>query len=393
MVLLGVLFRMAKLESAKLRYSSAEFAEEPRGLEDDLIAAGVHVKLSSRVGARNIMRNSGQYWKSLGLIPSHGSSGTIRLTPYGREVANHGISQSEFAAISIATLTLPNANGLSERACNAWHAHQLDIKPLLLIMSIIVELGKLGGVDVYARQPWLTPHELTAIVIPLSGEKEQPAEIARYLQAYRDNALDVGAWPNCCMEANDQRMAREFRLFLSNNGYLNQKRDQGGERFEINGDLLDEIHELLSASMIFLEKNIGQVLETIRTSNLTSEVEKKRYQVSQRRPNQAKFRADVLAACQRCIITNVTMTEVLEAAHIKPFKYKGEDTTANGFALRSDIHLLFDFGHLRISASADEWVSGRVRMDYGATIPPKIAIPDFVNKEYVQWRWDNYNGK
>ena len=67
------------------------------------------------------------------------------------------------------------------------------------------------------------------------------------------------------------------------------------------------------------------------------------------RPNQAAFRKEVLRACQRCVITNVTMPEILEAAHIKPFKYNGEDTVANGFAMRADIHTLFDAGHLRIS--------------------------------------------
>jgi predicted restriction endonuclease len=52
----------------------------------------------------------------------------------------------------------------------------------------------------------------------------------------------------------------------------------------------------------------------------------------------------------RCVIANVTMPEVLvEAAHIKPFKYNGEDSVENGFASRMDIHLLFDSGHLRIS--------------------------------------------
>ena len=43
----------------------------------------------------------------------------------------------------------------------------------------------------------------------------------------------------------------------------------------------------------------------------------------------------------------VNVPEILEAAHIKPFKYNGEDTVANGFAMRVDIHTLFDAGHLR----------------------------------------------
>ena len=135
------------------------------------------------------------------------------------------------------------------------------------------------------------------------------------------------------------------------------------------------------------------ILDQIRTSEVASEVERKRVQNSRiSRPNQAKFRHDVLAACQRCIITNVTMPEVLEAAHIKPFKYNGEDTIANGFAMRTDIHTLFDAGHLRISETGVIELSTRARMDYGATIPPKIVLPDFTNRDFIRWRWENYNG-
>jgi len=110
------------------------------------------------------------------------------------------------------------------------------------------------------------------------------------------------------------------------------------------------------------------------------------------RPNQARFRKDILEAYGRCIITNVMMPEVLEAAHIKPFKYNGEDTVANGFPMRMDIHLLFDTGHLRISDTGDVQLSARARMDYGATVPPRIYLPNFTSREFLRWRWDNYNG-
>ena len=122
------------------------------------------------------------------------------------------------------------------------------------------------------------------------------------------------------------------------------------------------------------------------------EVERKRIQTRVARPNQASFRKDVLKACERCVITNVMMPEILEAAHIKPFKYNGEDTIANGFAMRVDIHTLFDTGHLRISPDGDIELSNRARLDYGASIPPRIAIPPFTNREFLRWRWENYNG-
>lgn len=126
---------------------------------------------------------------------------------------------------------------------------------------------------------------------------------------------------------------------------------------------------------------------------IVDEFERKRVQSSRiSRPNQASFRKAVLQACERCIITNVTMPEILEAAHIKPFKYKGEDTVANGFAMRTDIHTLFDTGHLRISPEGEIELSSRARMDYGAAIPPRIVIPQFTNREFIRWRWENYNG-
>ena len=112
----------------------------------------------------------------------------------------------------------------------------------------------------------------------------------------------------------------------------------------------------------------------------------------QYRPNQARFRREVLAAYGRCVITNVEMPEVLEAAHIVPFKYHGEDTIANGFPMRMDIHYLFDAGHLRISVDGDVFLSDKARWSYGASIPPRIFIPDQINRDFLKWRWDNYNG-
>lgn len=77
-VLLGVLFRMAKLEG-KYKYSSEQFGSELIGLSHDLQGTGVNVDLERRVGERNIIRNSGQYWKALNLIPAKSTRGLITL--------------------------------------------------------------------------------------------------------------------------------------------------------------------------------------------------------------------------------------------------------------------------------------------------------------------------
>lgn len=162
------------------------------------------------------------------------------------------------------------------------------------------------------------------------------------------------------------------------------------ERYLINATIADEITEILAKPIT--DESLQQALIDIRTTDIISQVARKTISTSQYRPKQAQFRHDVLAKCQRCIITNVQMPEVLEAAHIKPHKYSGPEDVENGFAMRTDIHILFDTGNLRISVDGDVELSEIARSNYGWSIPPRIVIPDYVNRNYLQWRWDNYVG-
>ena len=383
-VLLGVLFRMKKLEG-RYKYSSDEFAQELVDLSKD-IKDSIGVDLARRTGERNLIRNSGQYWRAVGLIPQGDRSGIIRLTEFGRRVAEREISQTEFSAITVQTFKLPNVAIQSNEECLEWESHSLIIYPLRIILEIILQLYNRDS-----RTGFITTEELTKIIIPLSGVHAKIEDYINFISWYREGKLNLAGWPNCCTEANDFRIAREFLLFLQNYGFLNRIEDttRENERYFINTVILDEIIAILNTPIT--DNSLQLAVEQIRTTNIASEVERKRVQGTYR-PNQAMFRKAVLAACSRCVITNVTMPEVLEAAHIKPFKYKGEDTVANGFAMRTDIHLLFDAGHLRIAPDGIVELSNRARMDYGATIPPRIVIPDFTNKEFLRWRWENYNG-
>jgi len=374
-VLLGVLFRMAKLEG-RYKYSSEEFAKELIQLSHDLKGTNVNVDLERRVGERNIIRNSGQYWKALNLIPAEKTGGIITLTPFGRKVANHVISQTEFSAETIITFTLPN-QAMDAKERQLWNDAKLELYPLKLILSIIHELS------IYdISQAYITPLELVKVIIPLSGEPMQPLEIfVECIKLYRENRLNTSLWPNCCPEANDFRMAREFLLFLSNYGYLvkHNADNRESEKYELNSTIKHEIVAILNA-----KKQIS--------SEILSDTERKIVTAHKYRPNQARFRKDVLDACKRCIISNVEMPEVLEAAHIKPYKYNGSDSVSNGFAMRMDIHFLFDSGHLRISENGEVFLTNKARWSYGASIPPKIILPDYVDRENLRWRWDNYNG-
>lgn len=383
-VLLGVLFRMRKLEGTGATFSSDEFAKELIELSDD-ISDSVGVDLRRRTGERNLIRNSGQYWRAVGLLPPGDRSGEIKLTDFGRKVAEHEISQTEFAAITIQTFKLPNRQIQNEAECRQWISNGLVIHPLKLLLQIMAELQNLD-------QGYITTEELIKIIIPLSGCKAEVDDYVKFLMSYRAGKLSLSGWPDCCTRDNDLRIAREYLLFLSNYGYVIKSagKTRIEEKYSYNVVLDDEIREIINEPLT--GDSLQTALLAIRSTDIASEVERKRVRTSVARPNQAKFRKEVLTACERCIITNVTMPEVLEAAHIKPFKYKGEDTVANGFAMRMDIHLLFDAGHLRISVDGEIQLSTRARMDYGALIPPRIVVPSFTNREFLRWRWNNYNG-
>lgn len=387
-LLLGVLFRMRKLERLNrgIKYSSDEFAKELIDLSNDT-KDSVGVDLARRTGNRNLIRNSGQYWRAVGLIPPADRSGRIQLTDFGKKVADHDISQTEFAAITVQTLKLPNPNVQEQAECKKWFDNGLIIYPLRLILSIVYELRKKDK-----GQGYITPEELIRIVIPLSGCKASIIDYVNFILWFRAGEVSLIGWPSCCTRANDERMAKEFLLFLANYGYLSEYKEANKEKlYYINSVILEEIHMIIAQKP--RDESLMQAIEEIRSTEVTAEFERKRVQYfNTTRPHQAAFRRQVLSACKRCVITNVTMPEILEAAHIKPFKYNGENTIANGFAMRTDIHTLFDTGHLRISVDGTVELSNRARMDYGATIPPQINIPSFTNKEFLRWRWDNYNG-
>ncbi|MBQ6923639.1 MAG: HNH endonuclease [Kiritimatiellae bacterium] len=385
-VLLGVLFRMRKLEltGKKVKYSSDAFAEELKALAEDIKGRGISVDIARRTGERNLIRNSGQYWRAIGLLPTNESGGVITLTPFGRLVADRKISQTEFAAITIQTFTLPNPAIQPESECKQWLGAGLKLKPLLMLLSILEKLDAVDG------EGYLTKRELLDIIVPLSGVKESTAEdCVVFVKAFRQGKLDISRWPNCYESANDHRIAREFLLFLANYGYVNIQPYEHEERFWYNREIDEQIQKLLDLSS---SGSYNELISRLKEADIVPEIERKRVAKARNRPNQPRFRREVLGKSPRCVITNVTMPEVLEAAHIIPFKYKGEDTRANGLAMRLDIHQLFDTGHLRIHADGTVFLTDRARMDYGALIPPVVHLPDYINRDFVRWRWDNYNG-
>ncbi|MEO8973471.1 MAG: HNH endonuclease [Ktedonobacteraceae bacterium] len=342
---------------------------------------GTDVDLA-RTGDRNLKRNSGQYWTAFGLLePGHGS---LHVTTFGHSVASGKITPSEFAARVVNNFTLPNKR--IESNTSEWSQAGLIIKPLQLILEIMVDLATVHG----PKSAMLTPFELVKIIIPLAGAKAQIREYTDAITQYRQGELSLDEWPDCAPKANDKRMAKEFLLFLGNYGLCNYNPHQKGDATEFYLPLDGVVNTPLPIALPTLG-DLLTISKQIQLPDILADIERNRVQVSiLARPEQARFRKDVLeeSGC-RCVVTGIKLRDVLQAAHIKPVSNGGNDHVSNGFCMRTDIHALFDAGHLKIQPTGDIILSNAARSEAAyATLPTKITIPSYVRIAHVDWRWN-----
>lgn len=70
-----------------------------------------------------------------------------------------------------------------------------------------------------------------------------------------------------------------------------------------------------------------------------------------RRRGQRSFREALLKAYSgACAITSCTVTDILEAAHVHPYKGDHTNVVSNGLLLRADVHTLFDLGLIAVES-------------------------------------------
>ena len=318
--------------------------------------------------------------------------GEIHLTPLGRKVATGTITQAEFAAVAVQQTILPNPWTYSDDDTRHWRAAGLEIRPLALILEILETLGRSYG----AANAHMTPRELVAVCIPLAGERHSAALVAENIERFRRGELDLTGWPNCAPEANDERIAREFLIFLANFGFCTRVAGPNAmeERYVLeelgtsDGVIADPLR-----SMFDNPTNVEEFVDQVRHSETPAFIERQRRSQSVlARPNQGPFRNAVLRAYhRRCFLTRESVEDVIEAAHIIPVRAGGEDTTANGLCLRVDIHRLFDSGSIRIRPDGEVRLSDTARGSPGyAALPQRVELPGFVSPANVRWRDEYY---
>ena len=333
----------------------------------------------SRDDERNLIRNSGQYWKALDLLDT---TQPIQLTAFGRRLADGLITKDEFAAATIKTLELPNVRIEQNPA----HWGRLRIRPLALILEIMQGLAAAYG----PGEASLTLDELVTVVIPLAGTSAPLREYVESLRAIRDHVLNLTNWPNCAPEANDQRMAREFLLFLYYYGVVSRT---GATRADERYYLLEsELATVQGFNQVPVASNAPDAaLDALRGANAAELVPREKITAMVKaRPQQARFRRDVLAASGRqCAITGEHLADVLEAAHLIPVERNGTDVVGNGICLRADVHRLFDAGHIRLRRDGvlqlSEQLQGSVTY---RSLPRQVVLPRYLSLDCVDWRWN-----
>lgn len=340
-----------------------------------------------RTPERNLIRNSGQYWKGTGLLRP--DRGEIDLTPLGRRVASGDVTQSEFAAIIVQQTVLPNPWTYTSREIQNWRRAGLEIRPLVLILEV---LSSLASSQDSRGSAFITPRELIRIVIPLAGVKATASMIAKAIAAHRSGTLDVSSWPDCAPAANDHRLATEFLLFLANFGLC--RKSEGPTRLddEYRSDAEFSVSAVQSFGSSIFDSSVDtdEVIAAVRDSSLPSMIDRQRsLTLALARPGQTRFRNAILRAySSRCLLTGETIEEVLEAAHIVPVEHRGADTEDNGLCLRVDVHRLFDSGGIRMAPDGQMTYSDVVRSSSNyRVLPARIALPRFVNPANVAWRF------
>lgn len=385
-VFLGVLRVLARFENRP-----PSDPRLPSALEVVQRETGTTVNLA-RDPERNLLRNSGQYWKGTGLLRP--TTGTIELTPLGRKVASGAVTQSELAAIIVQQTTLPNPLTYQPSEIAKWNRAGLEIKPFLLILEILDQLGIRYGND----QAYITPNELIKIVIPLSGIRAMVIPHAQSINQFRRGALDITDWPGCTPADNDRRMAREFLLFLRNYGLCTTWARRGLSRYN-EQFRLSELFEAASLAGTSRETifdfptDIDSLVSSVRQTELPSIIERQRTISSIiSRPGQAQFRREVLSASGRkCLLTQEAIQEVLEAAHIIPVDHGGSDDISNGICLRVDIHRLFDSGNIKIMENGELQFSDSMASSTNYNVLPRvIQMPPYVNLRNFEWRLKYY---
>lgn len=240
-ILFGVLKILVKHNGK--RHATQEFKDDLLKLQND-INSSIDLAKIDRDLNKNIIENSGQYWKALDLLNST-NDGTISVTDLGLGIVNGSVSKEDYIKYLYDNFNLPNQNIESETVLQIYRNANIRVYPIKIIFQVLFSITK----SIQSPSEWyLTPDELKDIIVPLSVYPDLEYEsYAEYILSYRNDKSLFTAWPNVTPGDNDFRMLKEYLIFLSNFGYIDlvELKDKS-KRYYINELTLNIINGNLS---------------------------------------------------------------------------------------------------------------------------------------------------
>ncbi|MGY3442754.1 HNH endonuclease [Bradyrhizobium sp. USDA 4473] len=156
-------------------------------------------------------------------------------------------------------------------------------------------------------------------------------------------------------------------------------------------------HVDLLARWLRQYRKIGE-LEGNESPDLTPEGEDRRKlamkEIRERRGQQS-FRKALLSryGC-KCAISECRVVHILEAAHIRPYRGRGDNHVANGLLLRSDLHTLFDLDLIGIEPErgivsiSSELVGSEYETLHGRALA--VEENSFPDRSALRLRWKEF---
>jgi hypothetical protein len=384
-ILIGVARAMSECEG--MPASDDEFINHLQHIQNDLLT-DTNIKLVPHDKSRNVIRRQGRYWRGLGILDKQNSR-SLKLTEFGKKYANGSLTNDDFIASIIKSHEIPNSLIENEKSLAEWRASNIKIKPLELILNLIRELAENKGFE----NSYLTPEELSSVIIPLVIFSQDIKYLANAVIEFRLSPHKFSSLPNCATKANDKRMVREHLMILSYFGVLQKVEAKVKNRFTESYYLgpieLENVNDLLSDDYQKPERLVG-IKHYIPVHYAPTTIRTRKMVEITSRPNQARFRKALLANFnKKCLITGEVVNDVLIACHIHEVKDGGSDHSDNGIILRSDLHILFDKNKLRISQNGDVIFSPDISVESSyVTLPKKVEIPKSVNLDLLRRRFE-----
>ncbi|HFK5733302.1 TPA: HNH endonuclease [Enterobacter sichuanensis] len=115
-------------------------------------------------------------------------------------------------------------------------------------------------------------------------------------------------------------------------------------------------------------------------------------QIKQRR-GQRKFREKLLVKHEKCSVTGCAIVDILEAAHITPYRNDSHNDISNGLLLRSDIHTLYDLNLFAIHPInlTIHFAPVLLESEYSAYHHKRVNVKHKFNNSALTERWQLFS--